>query len=742
MRKQKKQPVIKSSILCGIAILLALLVNQGEASAPRVLPQGKLPKDVRLGDLKDLNGYHPFKPPQSLEEWSTRAKALRRRVKVANGIWPEPTRTPLNAKIYGKVERPGFTVEKVQFESLPGNIVTGSLFRPTHIKGKIPAVLCPHGHWSNGRKYDAGVNRVRSLIVQGQERFESSGRNPQVARCAQLARMGCSTFLIDMIGYADNNQISYQVAHRYGTIRPEFETKENWGFFSPQAELRLQSIMGLQTWNCIRALDFLCALPEVDAKRIGITGCSGGGTQTILLGAVDPRPVVSFPQGMVSTSMQGGCTCENCSLLRIGHGNVELAGLFAPKPQGMTAANDWTKEMATKGFPELKQLYTLYGAADKVQSKDLLQFPHNYNYVTRALMYNLFNKYLKLGFAEPVVEGDFKRLTDEELTVWDAEHPAPKPTGDYERNTVKWMTEDAERQLAALTPTNKNSLATYREVVGWAVDVLIGRSLPEAKDLEREKIWKKDRETYLEFGDLLRNKKHGEEFPIVSLFPKKKWNKRVVIWVNDLGKSGIYNRHDNPRTDIIRLLEAGTSVITLDQLYTGEFLVDESKPLDKARVVKNPRQFAGYTYGYNHSLFAQRVHDVLTLIAFVKHDGHGPEQISLVGMGKGSSAIVAAARAQAGEVINRAVVDTQGFRFVNLTSFRDPNFLPGIVKYGDLPTLLAISAPSRLYIMGEKGKLPSIVSATYHAAGSDSHVISDDNAGGAAQFRAISWLLK
>ena len=93
-----------------------------------------------------------------------------------------------------------------------------------------------------------------------------------------------------------------------------------------------------------------------------MTGASGGGTQTFILCGIDPRPAVAFPAVMVSTAMQGGCTCENAPLLRIGTGNVEFAGLFAPKPLGMTGADDWTKEIATKGLPELKQLYKLLGA--------------------------------------------------------------------------------------------------------------------------------------------------------------------------------------------------------------------------------------------------------------------------------------------------------------------------------------------------------------------------------------------
>src|SRR5262249_22269260 len=193
-----------------------------------------------------------------------------------------------------------------------------------------------------------------------------SARYPLQARCAQLARMGCVVFHYDMVGNADSQDI-----------------KHRQGFTDTDAELRLQSFMGLQTWNSIRALDFLLGLPEVDEKRIGVTGASGGGTQTFMLCAADDRPTVAFPAGIVSTGMQGGCVCETCSYLRQGIGNIDLAGAFVPKPLGMSAANDWTKEIETKGLPELKALYRLYGAEDNVMAKAHLEFGHNYNQVSR-----------------------------------------------------------------------------------------------------------------------------------------------------------------------------------------------------------------------------------------------------------------------------------------------------------------------------------------------------------------------
>ncbi len=100
-----------------------------------------------------------------------------------------------------------------------------------------------------------------------------------------------------------------------------------------------------------------------------MTGASGGGTQTFMLAAIDDRLASAFPAVMVSTGMQGGCVCENCSLLRVGTGNVEIAGLFAPKPQGLSAANDWTKEMMTKGSPNCSSFTTCTARRTRSRSR-------------------------------------------------------------------------------------------------------------------------------------------------------------------------------------------------------------------------------------------------------------------------------------------------------------------------------------------------------------------------------------
>src|SRR3954469_9462818 len=472
------------------------------AEIPRVLPEGKLPNDVRLAPPKDLDGYFPFTPPASKPEWEQRAERVRRQILVSQGLWPMPTKTPLNPVIHGKVDKGDYTVEKVYFESAPGFFVTGNLYRPKNPKGKAPGVLFAHGHWTDARLSQSGDAEIFREIANGEERFEEGGRSRFQSMCVQLARMGCVVWQWDMLSDSDSVQFSRQLIHGFAKQRPEMNTTENWGLYSPQAEAHAQSVMGLHTWNSIRSLDFLLSLPEVDSKRIAITGASGGGTQTMLLAAIDPRLSLSFPAVMVSTAMQGGCTCENASLLRVGTGNVELAALFAPKPQGMTTANDWTREMATKGFPELLTHYKALGAPKAVMLHRGEHFPHNYNAVSRSAFYTWLNRHFKLGFKEPVIERDYEPLWREQLTVWDDQHPAPKAADpDFERKLLRQLDDDAQKQLSGEKATPER----FRKAYGSAWDVVLDGGLAEVGNVEWVESKKTAHDSWTETSGLIRN---------------------------------------------------------------------------------------------------------------------------------------------------------------------------------------------------------------------------------------------
>jgi dienelactone hydrolase len=719
-------------------MLFALFALSADA-VPRALPEGTLPNDVRLKPLKDLESYFPFTPPRSVEEWEKRAELVRRQILVSQGLWPMPTKSPLGAVIHGKIDKPEYTIEKVYFESAPGLFVTGNLYRPKNVKGKVPGVLFAHGHWKDARLSEESEDTVRQEIATGQERFEQGGRSKFQSMCVQLARMGCIVWQWDMLSDSDSVQFSRDVIHGFSKQRPEMNRAENWGLYSPQAEAHLQSVMGLQTWNSIRSLDFVLSLPEVDPARIAMTGASGGGTQTMILAAIDPRLALSFPAMMVSTAMQGGCTCENASLLRVGTSNVEFAALFAPKPQGVTTANDWTKELATNGFPDLQQVYKLAGVPDNIMLARGEHFPHNYNAVTRSAFFTWLNRHFKLGFSEPVIERDYEPLTREQLSVWDKEHPAPKGNdANFERKLLRWFTDDASKQLKATIETPEE----FHRVAGGAVEAMVGRTMKTAGDVEWQITDKQDRGSYLEMTGILRNKTYDEELPVVWLYPKK-WNGRAIVWLDDAGKSTLYNEDGSVKPAVMQLVDGGATMLGADLLFQGEFLTD-GKPVAQTRKVANPREAAAYTFGYNHSLFAQRTQDVLTLVQFVhtaKVDSHpNPSSVGVAGFGA-AGPIVAAARAVAGGAIELAAVDTGGFRFGKLLDFRDPQFLPGGAKYFDVPGLLALGAPRRLWIAGEDS-VPGVVSDAYRAAGDESHLSIFDGDTSDKELAAAKWLLK
>jgi hypothetical protein len=673
-----------------ILLVLALVSAASILSAaPRALPVGKLPDDKRFADLKDLNGYFPFTPPTTKEEWGQRSEKLRHALKVSVGLFPEPDRSPLNPVIHGKIDCGNFTIEKVYFETRPGFFLTGSLYRPKGGSGKRPGVLCPHGHWNEARFYDAGEASVKKQIKEGAEAVLETGRNPIQARCVGLTRLGCTVLQYDMLGYCDNDQISYQLAHRFAKQRPEMIAEKNWGLYTPQAESHLQSIMMLQTWNSMRAIDFLQGLDDVDPERIAVTGASGGGTQTFVISALDPRVKVSMPAVMVSTAMQGGCTCENSTLMRVTDGNIAFAALFAPKPLGLIAADDWTKEMATKGFPELKKTYEILGAPDKIMLHDRTEFGHNYNLPSRQAMYRWFNEHLDLGSRKPDVEQPYKRLTEKDLTVWDDKHPKPKGGDDFERKLLVALTEDSAKKVTADPEVARR---------GW--EVVLDSKLQEAGKVEWQLVSKKDRGSYLEMPGLHNNLTYNEQVPVVWLYPKANWNKHAVIWLSPDGKAGLYDQNGEPRAEVKKLLADGNSVCGIDLFLQGEFVAD-GKAVSETRRVMNPRESAAYTLGYNRPLFVQRLHDVLSAITMIRNDQPGAEKIDLVGL-KGAGHWAAAANFVAGEALDRVAIETGGFEFIKVKNIRDPDLLPGASKYGDVGGLIKLAAKAP-WVVDEKG---------------------------------------
>lgn len=602
---------------------------------------------------KTLNTLREFPAVASRAEWSRRAESIRERVLVSCGLWPMPEKTPLQPKIFGRIERDGYSVEKVYFQSWPGFYVAGNLYRPLGKgSGPFPAILSPHGHWPGGRLVD-------------------NTNCSSAARCIGFARLGMVAFSYDMVGYNDT--------HFAGPAANPTKFPGHGQFGDAKSDLLWNiSTMGLQTWDSIRALDFLESLPDVDRRRIACTGESGGGTQTFMLGAIESRLAAQLPAVMVSHSMQGGCTCENAPGLRVEYSNMEIAAAAAPRPQMLIAATgDWTKATPTVEGPAIAGIYRLFNAVDRFHY-ERFDFGHNYNRTSREAAYAwLSQRLLKNPPPAPVHEQPYQKEPDEALRVFpDDKLPADAVT---QEQFTAWLKNLHQRQWEAAVHSSRAGLKHYRQIflpawqqtlqLEWPVPVPVFE--PAATESGAATAWQ------------LRATRTAPASLALYYRPAVASDKTIAIVIRADEDSS--NQSDaatqsapSPRSSLAdQMHRQGKAVLALAPIYRAG----------------NPNQFNKFFCTYNRTLVQEQVRQLVGACVFARTQ-LGARRVVLCGAGRaGLWALLAAPAADA------VIADCNALTASSDEALLAPDlFCPGIRNIGGFEGVALLAAPHPLLL--------------------------------------------
>jgi hypothetical protein len=271
------------------------------------------------------------------------------------------------------------------------------------------------------------------------------------------------------------------------------------------------------------------------------------------------------------------------------------------------------------------------------------------------------------------------------------------------------LTELANKQMAALVPTNAAKLAEFRRVVGGALGVMISDALP-ADDVEAAEVGpKEERDGRIARKFLLTRKGQKEAVPAYGIRGPEH-DGTVIVWVHARGKASLFE-NGKLVSAAQAILDRKAAILAVDVFGTGEL---RAEPAVNAK-------YAGYTFGYNRPLVAERVHDILTAVAFAKGHPHA-KQVHLIGC-ESAGPWVVLARAVAGDVVTRTAADLEGFHYENVKSNDDPMMLPGALKYGGLPAFSALCAPGELLLHNHRNSgTGQLLPDAYRSVGAETHL--------------------
>jgi len=637
--------------------------------------------------------------PDTREKWEARRAELRPRLRHSLGLDRLPEHTLLNAQSVGNIERAGYTIQKLVYESLPGFTVTAHLYLPQERDLPAPAVLYAPGHWMENCKLEPDIQLF----------------------CANLARRGCVVLVYDPIGQGERLVDWRDHGH-------------------PEPLLVGLSQAGLMVWESIRAIDYLASRPEVDPQRIGMTGASGGGLNTAYTSAADERIRVSVPVCYVTSFLammtaerdrnweDGVDLCNQVPGVMAYAEMSDLCGYFAPKPLCIIAGvRDWMFPIqgVHQVYPDIARIYDLYEASQNVRLTEV-DAEHGYDRAMRETAYGWLTHWLKgEGNGDPIPEQDCELLPmpyhpaltyiappdpadlpvlrrrdaypqpSPGLCLPAGEVPPPGPAVTALARQIAETDDLRRRQKSspwrsgspnALPGTANPGQAEWRADLMQRVKGLLG-PFPE-RTLVQDRIYNQTLHQGLFAERVVFESEPGIVIPAMFAAPAE-WQAYlpVVLYVDEWGKAaGLKNGM------IDALLKAGLAVFAIDVRGVGETAAADFEAATNALMTDRP-------------LFGQRVYDVLRALDCLWRRIYIGVQIDkgrIACLGRGAGGLLALYAAALDERLAAAALWETPLSYRSLITER-PDFpasvyLFDVLNHFDVHDLMAALAPRPLLL--------------------------------------------
>lgn len=654
-------------------------------TAPALPPMNRFPRMMQEWLVRQVRQVEEAQD-QKRAALKTRADAeayvrsVRERIRASFG--PEPEKTPLRARVTRTVEREAYRIENIIFESRPGFPVTGNLYLPARGKGPFPTVLGVCGHSTNGKAAEAYQS-----FAQG------------------LARLGYLCFIIDPPGQGERFQYLTP-----GSLKSRFSPGVSEHIQSGNQQTLVGEFLGAWfAWDGIRALDYLLTRPDVDPAQIGLTGNSGGGTQTTWICGLEPRLTMAAPACFVTTFRRNAenelpADTEQCppAALALGLDHSDFLAAMAPKPVVILAQEKdfFDVRGSIEAYERLKQLYTLLGKPENIQLHIGADY-HGYSQGNREAMYRFFNKVT--GASTATAEPPLTLEKDE--TLWAT---TSGQISELQPRTIASFTAEKARELsnqrprltgAALVEQVRKSLKLLPSTLGDTVpDFRIPRPLSGRKYPAKASI------TYAVETEpgihALVTRLQGES--LVSRPPTP--GGPAVLYVSH--RSADAELRDEPLVqDLIKNAPAA-AFYACDVRGIGESQPDTCGKDQFLKPYGSDYFLAAHALMLDRPYLGQKVGDLLRVLTWLKAQGH--HQVHLAGRGWG--ALAAAFAALLSPIVTQVTLKNALTSFETVATTEDYQWpyaalLPGVLHHFDLPDIYAALGAKKLQNLEPWGAL-------------------------------------